>query len=842
MKARLPLALRLARRELRSGLSGFRIFTICLVLGVGTIAGVGSLRQALVDGLRDQGRVLLGGDVELQLTHRPASADELAFLKGSGQLSRTIEMRAMVRPADGGEAALIELKAVDEAYPLYGAMALAPDMPLSEALALDASGTPGVVVETTLLERLGVGVGARLRLGDAEVIVRAAIKREPDRSGHGIAFGPRLMIAASSLPATGLVRPGSLLRHHYRLKLAEGIELTAWTAELQRRFPNAGWRLLDRNNAAPGVRRFVDRMGLFLTLVGLTALVVGGVGIANAVTSYLKGRTATIAVLKCVGARGRLIFQIYLVQVLMLAMLGIGLGLAFGALVPMALAGYLAERLPITAAIGVYPKVLALAAIYGVLIVLAFTIWPLAQAREVPAARLFRALAAPLRRRPGPFYIVLAGSALAALAALAIRYSGDAMLAGWFVAGTAASFAILRGAAALVMRGAARLPRSRHHRLRMAIANLHRPAAPTPIVTLSLGLGLTLMVTVALIEGNLSARVRDQLPQAAPSFFFIDIQADESAAFEALARRLPGVDEVKQVPMLRGRITRINGVPVERARIQPHAQWAVRGDRGLTYAREVPPGNRITAGQWWPPDYAGPPAISFDEELARGMGLSVGDTLTLNIMGREITARIASLRYIDWGTLALNFAIVFAPGTLETAPHSFLATVKARPERENAVHRALTKRFPGVTAIRMRDVLDAVNSLLSDIGAAIRTTNIVALLSGVIVLAGAMAAGRSERIYDAVVLKVLGARRRDLLATYVLEYALLGLIAATIAAGIGTLAAYLVLTRIMDMGWTFLPMTLIVTTLGAVAITVTLGLFGTWRVLGGKPTRVLRSE
>ena len=842
MIPRLPLALTFARRELRSGLAGFRSFTMCLVLGVGAIAGVGSLRQALIDGLHHEGRVLLGGDVEVQLTHRPASADELAFLGRAGQLSTTTEMRAMVRAEPGGDSALVELKAVDATYPLFGTVVLAPAMTLSQALASDRLGRPGVVVEKTLLERLGLDVGAKLRLGDARVIVRAIVVREPDRGGRAIAFGPRLMIAAKALPSTGLVREGSLLRHHYRVKLAQGTDLKTWEDDLQARFPQAGWRLLDRDNAAPGVRRFVNRMGLFLTFVGLTALVVGGVGIANAVTSYLKGRTATIAVLKCVGARGGFIFQIYLVQILMLAVVGIGFGLALGALVPMALAGVLAERLPMVAAIGVYPKVLALAAADGGLVVLAFTIWPLAQAREVPAARLFRALAAPVRRRPRLVYIILAGAALAALAGLAIAYSGNARLAGWFVIGTAASFAILRAAAALIMRLAAGLPRSRHHVPRMAIANLCRPTAATPMVTLSLGLGLTLMVTVALIEGNLSARVRDQLPKAAPSFFFIDIQAPEADAFAAMARALPGVNNVTQVPMLRGRITRINGVPVGQAVVRPEARWAVRGDRGLTYAREIPRGNRITAGRWWAPDYAGPPEISFDEELARGMGLGVGDTLALNVLGREITARIANLRQIDWGTLALNFAIVFAPGALDGAPHSFLAAIKVDRDQEDAVHRALTARFPGVTAIRMRNVLGAVNSLLSDIGAAIRTTGIVALLTGIVVLAGAMAAGRGERIYDAVVLKVLGATRRDLLATYLLEYALLGLIAAAIAAGIGTLAAYLVLTRIMDMGWLFLPATLGVTAAGAVTITVTLGLVGTWRVLGGKPARVLRTE
>lgn len=838
----MPLSFRLARREMRTGIKGFRIFLACLILGVASIAGVGSLRQSILDGLHDEGRVLLGGDVELRLGTRRASAEELSYLNIRGTVSEATEMRAMGRAATGGDSLMIELKAIDELYPLYGAIELTPPMSLEQALAADREGIPGAVVESTLLARTGLGVGDRLRIGEAEAEIRAVIRIEPDRGTRGVAWGPRVLIDLALLAATGLEREGSLVRHHYRVRLTQDTDLEEWKDRLNGRFPDAGWRLLDRDNGAPGVSRFVERLGLFLTLAGLTALVVGGVGVANAVTGYLHTRTGTIAILKCLGAGGDLIFRVYLIQILALAAVGIAIGLVLGALAPGALGAYLADKLPIRAEIGVHPTPLLLAAAFGGLTALAFSVWPLARAREVPAAGLFRDLVAPSRRWPRRRYMALSAAAVMIMAALAVAFTGDPAFAGWFVAGTAASFVVLRGAAAGVMRLAARAGNPKSRSLRMALANLHRPGAATPMVTLSLGLGLTLMVAVALIQGNLEVQISDRLPAEAPAFFFIDIQADQITAFDEAVASVAGVGERVRVPMLRGRIVKIAGIPVGEAEIQPNARWAVRGDRGLTYASTLPAGNRVTEGEWWPADYSGPAAISFDEELARGMGVGVGDSLTLNVLGREIEARIANLRSIDWSTLGLNFAIVFAPGTLEAAPHSFLATVKSEPEAEDAIHRAVTTRLPGVTAIRVREVLDAVNKLLSDIGSAIRATGSIALLSGVLVLAGAMAAGRQERIYDAVVLKVLGATRRDVLTVYILEYALLGLLTAVIAALIGTLAAYLVVTRIMEAEWVFLPGVLLATAAGAVLATVALGLIGTWHVLGQKPMRVLRTE
>jgi putative ABC transport system permease protein len=839
----LVLAWRLARRELRSGLGGFRVFLVSLALGVTAIAAVGSVNHAVVAGLRADGRSLLGGDIDLRLLHRSGAEAQDAYLAAnSAALSRTVEMRAMARPDDGSNnPGLVELKAVDNAYPLVGTVELAPALALAEALER-RDGVWGAVAEATLLDRLGIDIGDRVRVGSAVFEIRAKVVREPDRIASVFNFGPRLMIAEDALAATGLVQPGSMIRYHTRLVLTEGSDVAAWIEALKQAFPTAGWRIRDTSGAAPGIRGFVDRMSAFLTFAGLTALLVGGIGVGNAVTNYLDGKTATIAILKCLGAPGALIFRIYLLQILVLALIGVGFGLVAGAALPALALWALGDTLPLPTVIGFYPRPVAVAGMLGVLTALTFALWPLARAREVPPGSLFRAVVAPTRGRPRAVYTIIIALGVAALAALTILTAGDRNLAYWFVGGAMATLLALRGGAALLMATTARLPRSHNAELRLALANLHRPGAATPNVVLSMGTGVAVLVAVALIEGNLSAQINERLPKSAPAFFFIDIQDNQTAAFDDTVQGVPGVESLRRVPSLRGRIVRIAGVPVEEATIAPEAAWAVRGDRALTYAATPPDNARIVAGTWWPPDYAGPPAVSFDAGLAKGFGVGVGDTLTLNVLGREVEVRIMSLREIDWRTIPFDFALIFAPGTLERAPHTHIAAVFASPEAESSLEKAVTDRFVNVTAIRVREALEAVNSILAGIGQGVRAAASLTVVVGALVLGGAIAAGKRRRQYDAVVFKVLGATRARIARMFVYEYGLLGLATGAVAAAIGTLTAWAVMVFLMHSEWIFLPWVVVATVVFCIALTQVIGFAGTWRVLGQKTAPFLRNE
>lgn len=427
------LAWRLAWRELRGGVRGFRVFIACLVLGVAAIAGVGTISESILAGIHADSRKLLGGDIDLRLTHRAASTEQRAWLADNAErVSEIAAMRAMVRREDGATRSLVELKAIDGNYPLFGGLRLKNGAALSDALA--KRGTVwGAVAERRLLDKLRIGIGDRLRLGETTVEITDVIVEESDRGTGALNFGPRLMITLPALRATDLLQPGSLVRYHYRIDIPDDVAIETWRNRLDARFPDAGWRVRTIVNAAPNIQRFVDRATLFLSLVGLTALLVGGVGVGNAVRSYIETRVGTIATLKCLGGSGPLIFRIYLFQVLILAAGAIALGVLIGALAPIAAAPLLAERLPVVARTGVYWAPLVLAGTFGLLITLAFSLWPLAQAREVSPANLFRAVILPPDKRPRGKYIAAIAGILILLGALAVTTAYMPKIAGWFV-------------------------------------------------------------------------------------------------------------------------------------------------------------------------------------------------------------------------------------------------------------------------------------------------------------------------------------------------------------------------------------------------------------------------
>ncbi len=837
----LLLSFRLARRELRNGLKGFRIFLLCLALGVAAIATVGNLSQALIAGLTSDASKLLGGDIEIRLSHRSWNEAQAEYVRARAQVSEMVGFRTMARTIPDREQSLVEMKAVDGVYPIYGELTLKSGQLLPDALA-KKDGYWGTVVESNLLGRLNLAVGDLIQIGDLNLQVRDEILKEPDRSTSGFTLGPRVMIALAAVSETGLVREGSQIHYFYRLRLSDGASLPVWIKDLNEAFPNAGWRVRDVRNGTPGLKRFIDRMRLFLTLVGLTALLVGGLGIANGVKSYLDGKISSIAIYKCVGAPANLVFLTYLWQVLIIAIVGIILGLVVGGALPPMLSGLAARYLPFDAALGVFPEPLILAAFYGILTTLAFALWPLAQARETPPSMLFRSLTSGISGRPRLPFVIATGLAVAALAALAIFTASEQRFAIIFVIGAAIAFAIFYLAGKAVMWLAKSLPRVNRPGLRLALANLHRPGAATISVTLSFGLGLSVLVTVMAIRANFEYLVSEQVPEQAPAFFFLDILPDQIDGFSDLAKSVPGVHQVAHTATLRGRIARINDIPAEKITPAPNVAWVLRGDRGLTYRRTPPKGSTIVEGDWWPNDYAGPPLLSMGYEAAQGLGVKIGDNITLNILGREITAEVSNFRRIDWSTFGINFILIFSPGILETAPHTFVATATADPEAEVALEKTVTGTYRNITAIRIRDALETVNRILDNIAVAVRATASVSLLAGTLVLAGAVAAGHRRRVYDAVVLKVLGATRRNIVGAYLLEYAILGLMVAILAAIVGTGSAYFIVTEFMGGRWYFPPATIATTMAICMSITITAGITATFAALGQKPAPLLRNE
>ena len=833
-------AIALARRELRAGVSGFRVFLACLALGVAAIAGVGSFSRAVTDALATEARAMLGGDISLRHAHQPIDTAAHAWLARQGTLSDAIAFRSMARR--GEFRTLVEVKAVDTAYPLYGAVALEPALDIQVALA-ERNGAWGAVADATMMERIGAKIGDRIEVGDATYELRARIRREPDLSGGttGFPLGPRLMVSTASVKTTGLLQPGSLVYYHERLRLPPGTSADEFLSRLDTEFPRATWTKRTPDAASPEVRRLVDRTLQFLALIALTTLLVGGVGIGNAVRGHLQSKTATIATLKCLGASGAMVFTTYLLQVLAMAALAIVLGVALGGALPFAIVAILGDVLPIDLSLSLAPQPLALAALFGLVAAVAFARWPIARACRVAPAALFRDTVAPSGRRPGPLAMTAVGAAAALLAAIAIATSTDRMLAIWFVVAAVVALATF-GAAGWIVRRLATVARPRRlASLRLALANLHRPGAPTGSVVLSLGLGLTVLVAIALVEGNLARLAEDTIPARAPGYFFIDIPNDDVAGFEATVKSAAPDVALERVPMLRGRVVKIDGTRVSDQTVGQGGRWMVSSDRGVSWSA-APPDDPIVAGAWWPKDYAGEPLVSLDAGAARGLGVGLGDTITVDVLGREVTGRIASLRRVDWRSLGINFAIIFSPNALAGAPATHIASLRGNATEEDAAERAIAKRYPAVTSIRVRDVIAQVEETVGKVADAVRAAAVVTLAAGGLVLAGAVAAGHRRRVYDAVVLKAMGATRGDIARAFLYEHLALGLAAAGVAAALGTVAAELLVRRIMHIDWSFLPAPVAATALGATAFCLAVGFLGTWRALGQKAAPWLRNE
>ncbi|EPR37057.1 protein of unknown function DUF214 [Desulfovibrio sp. X2] len=843
-----PMSLRIARRELRQGLSRFGVFVACLVLGVACIALVGSLAAGVEAGISRDARAILGGDVEVSQSFQVPPQAVRAMLEAAGKVSEVATMRVMTRAAapgasapSGGEAApvLAELKAVDANWPLYGHAELAPAMPLAAALE-KRDGTWGAVCEDALLARLGLAVGDFVQVGEAKLQIRAVLTREPDRAVSVFTLGPRLLVSLDALPATGLVLPGSLVRREYRVRLTPPQDAHAFVQKIEDRFADAPFRVRDYTSAGPRLKQFIDALHLYLTFVGLAAILVGGLGMGNAVASFLEDKRPSIAVMKCLGATPGLLFRAYLLQIMVLAAVGVLLGLALGAGLPWLLRGQLARLLPVPLAAGLYPRPLLTAAGFGLLTALAFSLRPLLAAGTVPAAGLFRGYldGGALSRRGRA--VTLLGAV--GLAAYAVAVTPDRRMAFFFTLAAAAAFAVFK-LAAMAIRRVSRLVRPENApRLRLAASALHRPGNATDAVVFALGLGLTVLVAVNLAGGNFAQRIAATIPAHAPSYFFIDIQPSQAKAFDTLVRSLPGVHGLTRQPMLRARITRIAGKPVNPEAIPKDYRWTVNSDRGVTYMATPPENNPVVAGKWWPANYKGPPVISLTEDIARAFGVHVGDTLSMNLMGREITARIANLRRVEWASLAMNFAIIFPPGVLEHAPQTHIATVYADEDAEAGVLKAVSAAFPNVSAIRIKEVLTRVGGLMQDIATAGNAVAAVALAAGLLVLSATLRAAADRRIYEAVVLKVVGATRGDILASLAMENLFLGLAAGVVAGGLGTALGYAVVTRVMKQEWTFLPATVLLTVLGSVVLTLAVGLLGVRRVLGQKAAPILRNE
>ncbi|MCF8472342.1 MAG: ABC transporter permease [Sphingomonadaceae bacterium] len=826
---------RISRRDLSARIRGLRLLAICLFLGVATLAAIGSLTAGIADELSKRGQTILGGDVEIGIAQREATSAEMAAIRKAGIVSETIRLRAMAIGAQvGSDSLLAELKAIDGAYPHYGVLTLRD----GGNVKAPAKGT--IYIGQTLSERLDIETGGIVRFGEATFKVAGIIAEEPDRLGEGFTLGPVAIINMTSLPDTGLIQPGSMYEAKYRIKLAPNEDAAAVAKTLEAQFPSAGWDITDRSNGAPGTRRFIERMGQFLTLVGLAALVIAGIGVGNGVSSYLASKRASIATLKVTGADSGTIFRIYMLQILTVAAGAIIAGLAVGSVMPMVIGGVAGNILPVAPGFNLHPLPLFISAIYGLLIAIAFALPPLASARTVPAAGLFRAIVegnARIDRRSAAWVI----SAILAIIALAVLSAREPLFSFAFIGAAFGLLLLLTGIAWLLRFIALRLPRPKAPLPRLALANLHRPGAQTQALVVALGLGLTLFVTLAAIQTSINNEIKNSVPDRAPSFFALDIPRDGAAKFTQMVKDADPNATINMIPALRGTIVEFGCQRVDQLEELPEGAWILNGDRGLTYSGVLPKGSEIVAGTWWPEDYKGPALVSLEAEAAESLGVRVGDSLTISLLGVEVPAKIASLRTVKWDDFGLNYVMVFSQGSLDAAPHNMVATLIVSKPAERILAKSIPPAFPSSSLIEVGEVTAQITILLTQMAQAIAAAASIAILAGIAVLVGTIAAARQSRIYDSVIMKMLGSTRRQILGAQALEYGILAVVLGLVSLLLGMLAAYYVVVEIFDFSFAPDYSILALTLVGGAGVTFVLGIVGSLPILAARPSEALRS-
>jgi putative ABC transport system permease protein len=829
----LPLSTiwRIARRDLSARIRGLRLLAVCLFLGVATLAAIGSLTASIAEELSSRGQSILGGDIQIGIAQREATEAEKAAFRKAGALSETVRMRAM---AIGKDSVLAELKAIDTVYPHYGMLTL------SDGKTAKEPGKSQVYIGPSLANRLDLKIGDTVRFGEAPFTIKGIIKDEPDRLGEGFTVGPLAIISMQSLPSTGLIQPGSMFESKYRIKLRPDQDPASIAKRLEAAFPSAGWEITDRSNGAPGTRRFIERMGQFLTLVGLAALVIAGIGVGNGVGSYLESKRAGIATLKVTGADSGVIFRIYLMQIFAVAIVAIVLGLAVGSLLPQVIGLIAGDVLPVPPGFSFHPIPLAVSAIYGLLTALAFALPPLARARTVPAAGLFRAI---VERGTGTDKrtAIFITAAIVAIVTLAVGTAREPLFSLAFIGAAFGLLLLLAGVAWGLRWVAVRLPRPKAPLPRLALANLHRPGAQTQALVVALGLGLTLFVTLAAIQTSINNEIRQQVPERAPSFFVLDIPRDRAGEFTQMVKQAAPNGTINMIPALRGTIIEFGGQRVDQLAELPEGAWVLRGDRGLTYSAKVPAGSDVIAGKWWSEDYKGAPMVSLDQRVAESLGVGVGDSLTVSVLGVEVKSTIAALREVKWENFGLNYALVFSPGSFDAAPHNMVATLTVPKAAERVLAKSVPPAFPSSSLIEVGEVVNQVSNLLTQMAQAIAAAASIAILAGIAVLVGAIAAARQSRIYDSVILKLLGSTRRQILGAQAMEYGLFALILGLLALALGLGAAWYVVVQIFDFSFAPDPWVLALTLVGGAGITFLLGIIGSLPILAARPAEALRS-
>ena len=840
---RLPF--RIAARELAGGLTGFWVYLACIALGVFAIAAAGSVTLGFSNGLKAESKTLLGGDASFSSVQRRASPDELSWLAARGQYSENININVMGEAGDVRRQ--VDVRAVDEQHPLIGAPALSGGATdLRTALAFE-NGRWGVAATASLLENFNLQVGDNIDLGRIPATIRAQLDKESDGIGQPGTFGPGVTIDLKALESSDRLSDGRLFRASYRLVLDDAsAEDTLEEAAKDAWGPN-GLSYRGPEEAVDGLQNLLGMLNDFLSVIGIAALIAGGVGISQASTAFLETRIPSIAAFKALGAEASTIGTAYLLQLGALALLGAFIGIILGAATPFAIALFLGDRIPLPTILQIYPAPLIRALLLGLLTAAIFALPPLGRARATRPAALFRNLGEDDKTKtPWPERIA-AGVAAIALIVLAVWSSEEPLVTIALIVGASFAWLILLAMAQVIRRLARAAAKTASGMTRLTLANLGGPGSLAPTIAPALGLGLGLLVFVASIQANILNQVNETTRANLPSLFFLEIKNAEIDQFDQImAAQGVAVDDpekYRRAPLILGRVTQIKGQPVIPENVAEDERWVVENELFMPYVGAQPPEADIVEGEWWVPDYTGPLLVSVETDAARGMSVGLGDSISFRISGREVTATIASLRNVDWGGFGASAttSFVFSPGTLEASNPQHRAIARTEEDIEADIVKALGAVMPDVIVFQTRETLEAAVRLLGNISVAINAAASIVMLSGLLVLIGAFAAMARQLRNESALLKTFGATRGGVLGLYAGEFALSGAVATLFGALMGVGAAWPVVTRVFEAEWIMPWGAILIVSSFAILAAALGGIIVGITTLAHPPARVLRS-
>ena len=883
--------LTMAWRETKGSWRHFVYFVVCITVGVGALVAVSLFAANVERAVTREARGLLGGDVEVRLSHPLTSngRDVLTSLTTRGiTITHVSELIAMATRIDqvgssSSPTQIVELKAVEPAYPLYGAIRLEPNQPLDALLHPDVrqcGGIPcfGALVQESLLIRMGLSVGDRLKIGHAQFLITGLVRTEPDRMANAFSLGPRVLVSQDGLSTAELIKPGSRVRERYLFKLPSGLTPSSLVPELRGRLATESARVSGFQDAQPQLKQFLQQLARYLGLIGLTALFIGGLGVATSVQAFLQEKLQTIAILKTVGADSATVIKAYTLQAVWLGLVGslvgaaLGIGLQHGlpALVASLFASDLLDQLgfsPQLSLISLSPLVKGVA--LGLLSTLLFALWPLLTIRNIKPAAIFRRDVEPMQpvrpTTPSLWWVrwglcdrlklCTALGFVTGLGGLSVWEAESWRIGLLFVGALILAVLLLATSAKLLVVGLGLFPLPKSLSFRQALSNVARPGSQTVGIMVAIGIGVMAIATVSLVEQSLLRQVGESRPGDAPTFFFIDIQPDQADRFvQIVEQRLPG-KKPELTPLVRSRLHAINGETLrvdeesgqeekrEADKEERRKTWYATREYVLTFLNEVPKDNTIVKGEWWNQGEAlAKPQLSVEEEAAKHLGLDIGSTVEFDIQGAIVSAEVRSIRKVEWGNFSTNFYMILSPGSLDGAPVTYVATLRVSSQDEVPIQQAVVASFPNVTAIHIGDVLTNFARVLDRLSMAIRAVALFCVLAGGLVMAAALAATRYRRLYESVILKALGATRGIIARSFAAEYALLGGVAGLIGVSLGSLLSWAVLTYFFELPWGLHPSILVSGVALTVLLTLIVGFLSTYRLLGQRPLTVLRHE